>query len=96
MSCPGEKRNEMSGHSDLIFFYEGEFMKTVGGALLGLGLWAVLFLILPQEFLGTVVGRPFQMDDGVVVIRYPWGVVVGLVALVVLPIGGAKVFGEKK
>lgn len=70
-------------------------MNATLGAVLGLALWAFLFLILPQEFLGTVVGRPFEMDDGQLIIRYPWGMVVAIVALFVLPVIGAKSFGGK-
>jgi hypothetical protein len=70
-------------------------MNAMLGAVLGLAVWAFLFLILPQEFLGTVVGRPFEMDDGQLIIRYPWGMVVAIVALFVLPVIGAKSFGGK-
>lgn len=70
-------------------------MNTAIGAILGLVLWAFLFLVLPQEFLGTVIGRPFEMDDGQLIIRYPWGMVVAIVALFALPIIGAKSFGGK-
>ncbi len=71
-------------------------MKALLGAAAGLAIWAVLFLLLPQEFLGTVVGRPFEIDDGQVVIRYPWGMVVAAVALFALPIMGAKAVGDKR
>ena len=71
-------------------------MKALLGAAAGLAIWAVLFLLLPQEFLGTVVGRPFELDDGQVIIRYPWGMVVAAVALIALPIMGAKAVGDKR
>lgn len=70
-------------------------MNTATGAILGLVLWAFLFLVLPQEFLGTVIGRPFEMDDGQLIIRYPWGMVLAIVAFFALPIIGAKSFGGK-
>lgn len=70
-------------------------MNATLGAVLGLAIWAFLFLILPQEFLGTVVGRPFEMDDGQLIIRYPWGMVLAIIGLVALPVIGAKSFGRK-
>ena len=50
-------------------------MKALLGAAAGLAIWAVLFLLLPQEFLGTVVAA---------------------VALIALPIMGAKAVGDKR
>ena len=44
-----------------------------------------MFLFLPQEFLGTVVGRPFELDDGTIIVRYPWGMVVMVIAFFALP-----------
>lgn len=70
-------------------------MRAALGAVLGLAIWAILFLFLPQEFLGTVIGRPFEVDDGQLIIRYPWGMVVMVVGLFVLPILLAKAFRER-
>lgn len=74
-------------------------MRIPAGIVVGLLVWAVLFLVLPQEFLGTVVGRPFELDDGTIIIRYPWGMLLMVVGFFVIPGLVAKVFsemGEKK
>ena len=70
-------------------------MNGVLGALAGLGIWAILFLFLPQEFLGTVVGRPFEFDDGQIIVRYPWGMFIAAVALIGFPIIGARTLSGK-
>ena len=69
-------------------------LRILGGVLLGLIAWAFLFLVLPQEFLGGALGRPFDLDDGQVIIRYPWGMVLMVVGFFALPILGAKAMTE--
>lgn len=70
-------------------------MKALGGAFIGLLAWAFLFLVLPQEFLGGAVGRPFELDDGQLIIRYPWGMVLMVIGFFMLPILGARVATER-
>ncbi len=70
-------------------------MRIVGGVVVGLLIWAFLFLVLPQEFLGGAVGRPFDMDDGQLIIRYPWGMFLMVVGFFALPIICAKAFNDK-
>jgi hypothetical protein len=70
-------------------------MRILGGAIVGLLIWGFLFLVLPQEFLGGVVGRPFELDDGEVIIRYPWGMVLMVIGFFALPIICAKAFSER-
>lgn len=69
-------------------------MRIFGGILVGLLIWAFLFLVLPQEFLGGALGRPFDMDDGTLIIRYPWGMVLMIIGLFAIPGFMAKVFSE--
>lgn len=70
-------------------------MRTLGGVVVGLLVWAFLFLLLPQEFLGGAVGRPFDLDDGQVIVRYPWGMVLMVVGFIALPVVFAKMFRER-
>lgn len=70
-------------------------MRALGGVVVGLLLWAFLFLVLPQEFLGGAVGRPFDLDDGQVIIRYPWGMFLMVIGFFALPIWLAKAFSDK-
>lgn len=69
-------------------------MRILGGVLVGLAIWAFLFLVLPQEFLGGAVGRPFDMDDGEIIIRYPWGFLLMIVGFFAIPYFVAKSFYE--
>lgn len=69
-------------------------MRVFGGAVVGLLVWAFLFLVLPQEFLGGAVGRPFDIDDGQIIIRYPWGMLLMVIGFFALPIVFAKTFHE--
>jgi hypothetical protein len=69
-------------------------MRIFGGAVVGLLVWAFLFLVLPQEFLGGALGRPFDLDDGQIIVRYPWGMVLMVVGFFALPIVFAKSFSE--
>lgn len=64
------------------------------GAVVGLGIWAFLFLALPQEFLGGAVGRPFEISNGQLIIRYPWGMVLMVIGFFALPIISAKAFSD--
>ena len=68
--------------------------RILGGVLLGLIVWAFLFLVLPQEFLGGALGRPFDLGDGQIIIRYPWGMVLMVAGFFALPIMGAKAMTE--
>jgi len=72
----------------------GIAMRTLGGIFVGLLIWAFLFLLLPQEFLGGAVGRPFDMDDGQLIIRYPWGMVLMVVGFFAIPFFVAKAFRD--
>ena len=70
-------------------------MAVVGGIVVGFIVWVFLFLVLPQEFLGTVVGRPFELDDGELIIRYPWGMVLLVLGFFALPIAFVKFFSRR-
>jgi len=69
-------------------------MRIFGGIVAGLLIWAFLFLVLPQEFLGGAVGRPFDMDDGQMIIRYPWGMVLMVLGFFAIPFFAAKALHE--
>ena len=69
-------------------------MRILGGIIVGLLVWAFLFLVLPQEFLGGALGRPFDIDDGQLIIRYPWGMVLMVLGFFVIPFFLAKAFNE--
>lgn len=69
-------------------------MRTLFGLFVGLLIWAFLFLVLPQEFLGGALGRPFDLDDGQVIVRYPWGMVLMVAGFFAIPYFTAKLFTE--
>jgi len=69
-------------------------MRIIAGIVVGLLVWAFLFLVLPQEFLGGAVGRPFELDDGTIIIRYPWGMLLMIVGFFAIPGFVAKGFNE--
>ena len=69
-------------------------MRYLGGLVVGLIVWAFLFFVLPQEFLGGALGRPFDMDDGQLIIRYPWGMVLMVVGFFAIPLYLARAFQE--
>jgi hypothetical protein len=71
-------------------------MKTLLGAFVGLLLWAFLFLVLPGKFLGLVVGRPFELDDGQFIVRDAWGMLLMIAGFFVLPVVAARIFRESK
>ena len=70
-------------------------MRVLGGIVVGLLIWAFLFLLLPQEFLGGALGRPFEVDDGTIIIRYPWGMVLMVIGFFLIPGFMVKVFSER-
>lgn len=69
-------------------------MRILGGVVVGLLAWAFLFLVLPQEFLGGALGRPFDLDDGQIIVRYPWGMLLMVIGFFALPIMFARAFNE--
>jgi ABC-type transport system involved in multi-copper enzyme maturation permease subunit len=71
-------------------------MRIFGGIVVGLLIWAFLFFVLPQEFLGGAFGRPFEIDDGQIIIRYPWGMLLMVVGFFALPYLVAQQFNESR